>query len=87
MGEAAYRFDGDRRIYIADVIVYASYRGKGYGREALLMLCDAARANGVDELYDDIAIDNPSVSLFLKCGFEEVLRTDEFVRVRKKLKG
>ena len=87
VGEAAYRFDCERQIYIADVIVYAPYRGKGYGRDALLMLCDAARDNGVVELYDDIASDNTSVSLFIKCGFEEILRTDEFVLVRKKLKG
>ena len=37
------------------------------------------------ELYDDIAIDNSSVALFLKCGFVEVLRTTEYVLVKKEL--
>ena len=52
-------------------------------------VCDAlyetAKANGIKELYDDIAIDNSSVSLFLKCGFAEVLRTSEFVLVKKEI--
>ena len=37
------------------------------------------------ELYDDIAADNLSINLFLKNGFKEVLRTDEYVLVKKKL--
>ena len=76
---------GERQIYIADVIIYAPYRGKGYGRKGLLLLCETAKANGIKELYDDIAIDNSSVSLFLKCGFAEVLRTSEFVLVKKEI--
>ncbi|MBO5218304.1 MAG: GNAT family N-acetyltransferase [Clostridia bacterium] len=85
VGEAACHFDDDRKIYLADVIVYAPFRGKGYGREALLLLCDTARKNGVTALYDDIAIDNPAAALFLACGFCEVGRTDECVTVKKDL--
>ena len=32
-----------------------------------------------------IAIDNSSVALFLKCGFTEVLRTNEYVLVKKEI--
>ena len=85
VGEVAYHFDGERQIYIADVIIYAPYRGKGYGRKGLILLCETARENGIKELYDDIAIDNSSVELFLKCGFVEVLRTSEYVLVKKEL--
>ena len=85
VGEAAYHFDEERQIYIADVIIYAPYRGMGYGRKGLLLLCEAAKANGIKELYDDIAIDNSSVALFLKCGFAEVLQTREYVLVKKEL--
>ena len=85
VGEVAYHFDGKRQIYIADVIIYAPYRGKGYGRKGLILLCEAARENGIKELHDDIAIDNSSVELFLKCGFMEVLRTSEYVLVKKDL--
>lgn len=85
VGEVAYHFDEDRQIYITDVIIYAPYRGKGYGREGLLLLCDTARKNGIKELYDDIALDNSSVALFHKCGFAEVLRTNKYVLVKKEL--
>ena len=68
VGEVAYHFDEERQIYLADVIVYAPYRGKGYGRKGLMLLCDNAKANGIKKLYDGIAIDNPSAALFLKCG-------------------
>lgn len=85
VGEAAYHFDGERQLYFADVIIYAPYRGKGYGRKALLLLCQAAKDAGIHELYDDIAIDNSSVALFLKCGFAEVFRTSEYILVKKEL--
>ena len=85
VGEVAYYLDLEREIYIADVIIYAPYRGKGYGYEGLSLLCQCAKNNGIAELYDDIAIDNPSINLFLKHGVKEVLRTDEYVLVKKKL--
>jgi len=85
LGEVAYHFDEERQMHIADVIIYAPYRGKGYGRQALLLLCETARSNGVSALYDDIAIDNSSITLFLKCGFVEVVRTSEYVLVKKEL--
>lgn len=85
LGEAAYHLDEERQMYIADVIVYAPYRGRGYGRQALLLLCRNAASNGVRTLFDDIAIDNPSAALFLQCGFAEVLRTSEYVLVKKDL--
>ena len=85
VGEVAYYLDSEREIYIADVIIYAPYREKGYGHQGLSLLCEYAKNNGIKELYDDIAIDNPSINLFLKYGFREVLRTDEYVLVKKKL--
>ena len=85
VGETAYRLDEERGIYIADVIVLAKYRGQGCGRTGLELLCRAAKANGVDVLYDDIAADNPAVTLFLRCGFAEEYRTDEIIMLKKQL--
>lgn len=85
VGEVAYYLDSEREIYIADVVIYAPYRGKGYGYQGLSLLCENAKNNGVMELYDDIAIDNHSINLFLKNGFEEVLKTNEYILVKKKL--
>ncbi len=85
VGECAYHYDSDRNLYIADIIVYAPYRGKGYGGIGLDLLCSAAKQNGVKILYDDIASDNPAVTMFLKHGFVEEYRTDGIVMLKKAL--
>lgn len=85
VGEIAYHYDEGQKIHIADIIVYAKYRGKGYGKQGLLLLCDAAKENGIDILYDDIAIDNPAIHLFLQAGFCEEYRTDEIIMLKKEL--
>ena len=86
VGEIAYRYDGERGIYIANVLIYAPYRGRGCGKQALSLLCEAARQNGIAALYDDISADNPAVSLFLRCGFTEVWRNEQVVMVKKQLR-
>lgn len=83
VGEIAYHSEGGKTL--ADVIVYAPYRRRGYGSAGLALLCAAAKQNGVDVLYDDIAADNPSVALFLRGGFTVENRTDEIVLVKKVL--
>lgn len=85
VGETAYHYNEEQGIFIADIIVSAKYRGKGYGNEGLKLLCKAAKDNGVKELYDDIAADNPAVSLFLKNGFYEEYRTDKIIMLKKEL--
>ena len=52
---------------------------------ALDLLCEAAKKNGVEVLYDDIAIDNPALSLFIQHGFEEEYRTDGIIMLKKVL--
>ena len=85
VGEAAYYRDETFGEYVCDVLVAARYRGRGYGRQGLELLCAAAKENGVKRLVDNIAIDNPSVSLFLRAGFRERLRNDEYILVEKEL--
>ena len=41
--------------------------------------------NGVPRLMDNIALDNPSVSLFLKAGFREIGRNETYILVAKDL--
>ncbi len=86
IGEIAYHFDNDRKIWMADIIVAFMYRGRGYGTQGINLLCKTAGKNGIDVLYDDIAIDNPSVSLFKKNGFSEEYRTDEIIMLKKDLR-
>ena len=85
VGEIAYHFDSDINRYMANVIIFSASRGKGYGSRALDMLCDAAKEKGITALYDDIAIDNPAITMFLEHGFAEEYRTEEIVMLKKEL--
>lgn len=85
VGETAYHYDDTRDIFLCDIIVLGEYRGRGYGTKGLRLLCKAAKENGIDALYDDIAADNPSVKLFLDSGFTVECQTDEIVTVKKLL--
>lgn len=85
VGEAAYHYDEKEGLYLADVIIHAPHRGRGYGGQALEALCRAARENGVAVLCDNIAIDNPAAALFLRHGFVEAYRTETIVMLKKQL--
>ena len=85
VGEVSYHFDEIKAIYMVDVLIYNPYRYKGYGREALVEICHIAKGNGINELFDEIAIENSSINMFLKNGFEEVAREKEYVQIKMKL--
>ena len=85
VGEIAYHYDSEYDGYVANVIVLAKHRRKGYGARGLELLCEEAKANGIAALYDDIAIDNTAIRLFLKQGFAEQYRTDEIILLKKDL--
>ena len=74
------------QLWLADIIILAENRRKGYGTQGLRLLCDAAAHNGIDVLWDDIAIDNPGINLFLREGFTEEYRTDDIIMLKKELK-
>lgn len=83
VGEAAYYYDEERNIYLISILIIDSKRGLGYGKHALKLLINEAKKNGINEIYDDIAIDNTSVEMFLKNGFEIDHKTDTYVTVKK----
>ncbi len=85
VGEVAYHYDEELGEYLSDVIVAAQYRHRGYGAQGLALLCEAAKENGVARLCDNIVLDNPSVHMFLKAGFRERFRNEEYVFVEKEL--
>ena len=85
VGNIAFYCDEESGGYLCEVLISAPYRGRGFGRQGLTLLCEAARASGVKRLLDHIAIDNPSAVMFLRSGFRERGRTDEFILVEKEL--
>lgn len=86
VGEAAFRYDENYGMHVISIIVEAKHRGKGYGRAALSRLIQEAKQLGIEFLCDDIAADNPSISLFESMGFNEKWRTDDVVMLVMNLK-
>ena len=82
VGEISYHFDKLRNIYLCDVIIKAEFRKQGFGTQGIQLLCEAAKANGVEALYDNIAADNSSAHLFLKNGFSIKFQNDEILMVK-----
>ena len=85
VGEVALHYDDEYQGYMVNVIIFSMFRRKGCGKEALELLCKIAKEKGITYLYDDIAIDNPAISIFLKCGFVEQYRTNDIILLKKDL--
>ncbi len=85
-GEAAWHYDPDLNVYLADIIIAAERRRQGFGKAGLLLLCETAGREGIPALYDNIAAGNPGISLFLQCGFREEYRTEEIIMLKKTLR-
>lgn len=85
VGEIAFHRDSRRDIWLADVIIEAEHRGKGYGTAGLRLLCKAAAERGIQTLCDEIAADNPALFLFLRLGFTEDHRSPETVLLKTEL--
>ena len=85
VGEVNYHFDEVEGIFLTGIIVLATKRGRGYGRDGILLLCRSARENGLAALYDTFEPDDPAMPLFERCGFVEDHRTEELVYLRKDL--
>lgn len=85
VGEACYRFDDFHNEYIMSIVIYDKYRNKGYGKNAISLLLNAAKKNGVKRLCDDIAADNWSYKMFLKNGFKIRFKNDDIIFVYKNL--
>lgn len=85
VGEIAYHYDAEYDGYVADVIVFSEFRNRGIGSEGLELLCTAARENGIECIYDDIACDNPAIHMFLGLGFVEENRTEDKIILKKEL--
>lgn len=85
VGEVAYHLDEERNVYLANVIIFSTYRRKGYGGQALDLLCTEAKNNGIEVLFDDVANDNPAITMFIQRGFVVEFETKSYMMLKKKL--
>ena len=69
------------------IVIEAKYRGKGYAKAALKLLCEEAKNNGITELYDNFEIDRDNtLDLFKSVGFE-VVKEETWEKFNKDVKG
>lgn len=73
IGYVNYHYNKNEDRYECGIVIESKYRGKGYSKDALKLLCDEARKNGIKELYDSFEIDrNNTLNIFEQVGFEVV---------------
>ena len=69
------------------IVIEAKFRGKGYAKAALKLLCEEAKNNDITELYDNFEIDRDNtLDLFKSVGFE-VVKEETWEKFNKDVKG
>lgn len=83
IGEVAYYFHHELNEYICDIIIKDHFRGRGFGRQGLLLLLQEIKKQGITRICDNIGLDNPAIHLFKQVGFVEKYTTEEFIMLEK----
>ena len=74
VGYVNYHFNNSVNRYDCGILIEDKYRGNGYSKEGLKLLCDYAKSQGIDYLYDDFEDNRPGTSIFYDLGFKEIDR-------------
>lgn len=87
VGYVNYQYNKIEKRYECGILIESIYRGKGYSKQALKLLCDEARNNGIKELYDSFEVDRcNTLDVFKKVGFE-IVKTQTWKKFDKIVKG
>jgi RimJ/RimL family protein N-acetyltransferase len=69
IGEVYYYLDNG--IHSMGIVIQDKYRGKGFSKIALELLCEIAKQNGITEIYDTFESDRINViKIFENVGFK-----------------
>lgn len=73
IGYVNYQYNKNDNRYECGILIESKYRGKGYSKSALKLLCESAKTNGIKELYDNFETDRKNtLKIFQSVGFEIV---------------
>ena len=73
VGYVNYHYNVKENRYECGIVIESVYRGKGYGRTGLKLLCEHAKHKGIKELYDTFEINRGNtLKMFEFLGFEIV---------------
>ena len=71
VGYCNYHYVESEKRYECGIVIYSKFRGKGYAKAGLRLLCDEAKKNGVKEMYDNFEIDRGNtLKVFESVGFK-----------------
>ena len=87
VGYVNYHYNKNDNRYECGIVVESKYRGKGYSKLALQLLCNTARKNGIKELYDNFEMDRKNtLNVFKSIGFE-VVEEQYWKKFNREVKG
>lgn len=72
IGYVNYNFNEIDNKYECGILIEFKYRGKGYSKEGLKLLCDYAQKHGIKELYDYFESNRNGIEVFEDVGFKVV---------------
>lgn len=73
VGYCNYHYNPQERRYECGIVIEAKHREKGYSKEVLKMLCEKAKKDGVDSLYDSFEVNRcNTLKVFEAIGFTVV---------------
>ena len=75
VGYVNYHYNKNEDKYECGIVIESIYRGKGYAKEGLNLLCCHAKENGINALYDNFEKDRNGAKVFFELGFEIVEET------------
>ena len=75
VGYVNYHYNKNDNRYECGIVIESIYRGKGYAKEGLNLLCCHAKENGINALYDNFEKDRNGAKIFFDLGFEIVEET------------
>ena len=71
IGYVNYQYNDNDKVYECGVLIESKYRGRGYSKDALMLLIKEANRNGIEYLYDTFEKDRKNtLKIFLDVGFE-----------------
>lgn len=87
VGYVNYQYIIDDNRYECGIVIESKYRGLGYTKQALRMLCSEAKMQGIKELYDNFEIDRGNtLKLFKSVGFK-VIEEQTWKKFNEDVKG
>lgn len=87
VGYVNYQLNKEENRYYCGILIEYKYRGIGYSKKALELLCNEAKKNNIKELYDNFEIDREkSLNLFKSFGFK-VIEKQKVIKFNKEIKS